>query len=153
MRESDDYFLGAYGNNQNFVIRLLNRSLEDILSYFELNISASFFFFVRVLKQHLIQRSRFLVKYLEIKPRKSLRDMGFLGKFKKARSPTDNPCTVTSNSSLVSNNSNARFRLSSPNDIQEFYLDMDEPHKVWKPNEYITGAVSYTHLDVYKRQL
>lgn len=65
--------------------------------------------------------------------------MGFLGKFKKARCPTDNPCTVTSNSSLVSNNSNARFRLSSPNDIQEFYLDMDEPHKVWKPNEYITG--------------
>lgn len=44
LRESDDYFLGAYGNDQNFVIRLLNRSLEYILGYFELNVSVSFFF-------------------------------------------------------------------------------------------------------------
>lgn len=83
MRESDDYFLGAYGNNQNFVIRLLNRSLEDTLGYFELNVSVSFFFFRSCLEAAFDTKIPVFGEILRNKTKKKFEGYGVSRKIQK----------------------------------------------------------------------
>ncbi|CCD24597.1 Rim8p NDAI_0D02830 [Naumovozyma dairenensis CBS 421] len=70
--------------------------------------------------------------------------MALLDILKKSKSSN---CKIKNGANVVYHHTHSHSGLLSGNNVKLFYIKLDEPHRLWKPNEYIKGEVI---LDIKK---